>query len=124
MEARFGPIDTTRIQILAIAGSVILLFAIFELLRRGKLREEYSFIWISSALVLLFFSIFRGAFDFIAHSLGVAYSPALLILVILLFGMLMLIHFSIIISRLTGENKALSQELAIQGHKIKEMEKE
>lgn len=123
MESRFGQIDTSRIQILAIAGSVILLFGIFEMLRRRKLREEYSFIWITSVLVLLFFSIFRGAFDYIAHALGVAYSPALLILVILLFGMLMLIHFSIIISRLTGENKALSQELAIQGEKLRQMEK-
>jgi hypothetical protein len=124
MEARFETIDTSRIQILAIAGSVILLAAVIELVRRGRLREEYSFVWIVSSLLLLFFSIRRGAFDYIAHSLGVAYSPALLTLVMLMAGMLILIHFSIIISRLAGENKKLAQELAIQAERIREMEKQ
>jgi hypothetical protein len=123
MEVQFEPVDTSRIQILAIMGSIVMLAGVIELVRRGKLREEYSFVWIISSLILLFFSIFRNAFNRIAHSLGVAYSPALLILVMLMAGMVILVHFSIINSKLVSENKKLAQELAIQGERLRSLEK-
>lgn len=121
MTPAFEPVDTTRIQILAVAASLALIASVFELIRRGKLREEYSLLWFLSSVVLLFFSLWRGAFDYIAHRLGIAYSPALLILVMLFFGMLLMVHFSIVVSRLTGENKRLAQELALLNLKLAEL---
>jgi len=117
----FEAVDTSRIQILAVAASLGLILAVFELIRRGKLREEYSLLWLLSCLGLLFFSIWRGVFDYLAHQLGIAYSPALLILVVLFFGILLMVHFSIVISRLTGENKRLAQELALLDQRIEEL---
>jgi hypothetical protein len=122
METSLKAIDTSRIQILAIIGSVLLIATIFELVRRGRLREEYALMWFISSFVLLFFSIWRSALDFIAHRLGVAYSPALLLLVMLLFGFLILVHFSIAISKLTGENKRLAQEMALLVEQMKHPE--
>ncbi len=113
MQSAFEPVNTLRIQIIAIAASLVLIVTIFELIRRGKLREEYSLIWFASSLVFLFFSIWRGALDTIAHRLGIAYAPALLLLLMLFFGILLLVHFSMAISRLTSENKRLTQEIAL-----------
>lgn len=109
----FQPTDTARAQVFAIIASIILLVSILELIRRGKLREEYSFIWLASAIVFLFFSIWRGAFEALGEFFGIAYRPALLILVILFFGFLILVRFSVVISTLTSENKRLAQEMAL-----------
>ena len=48
-----------RIQIVAIVLSVLFLFAVLELVRRRKLIEEYSFLWIVVAVLLLAVSIWR-----------------------------------------------------------------
>ena len=109
----FQPADTSRIQVFAIAASVLLLLSIFELIRRGKLREEYSLVWLGSAILFLFFSVFRGAFEAVGEFFGIAYRPALLILVTLSVGFVLMVRFSVIISRLTAENKRLAQEMAI-----------
>jgi hypothetical protein len=109
----FQMADTSRAQVFAIAASVILVVFILELIRRGRLREEYSLIWLGSALVFLFFSIWRGAIDALGRFFGIAYRPALLILVIMGAGFVILVHFSVVISRLTAENKRLAQQFAI-----------
>jgi hypothetical protein len=109
----FSDVQTTRIQYIAIGLCVILIASVIGLIRKGRLREEYAFIWFGSALTLLFFSVFRRAFDAVARFLGIAYGPSFLLLVILFSGFLFLVHFSIVISRLTEENKRLAQEVAI-----------
>ena len=109
----FAPVRTENIQYIAIALSLALFVGVLELIRRGKLREEYSLIWLGSALVFLVFSIWRGAFDAIANFLGIAYGPSLLLLAILVSGFLLLVHFSIIVSRLSEREVRLVQELAI-----------
>ncbi len=116
----FSSVQTARIQYLAIAASIVLIVAIIELIRRGRLREEYAFVWLGAAVVFLVLSIWRELFDALARFLGIAYAPALLILVILFFGFIYLLHFSIVISRLTSENKKLAQELAIFAKLVEE----
>ena len=121
MESAAQTVDTFRIQILAIVASILLVGVIVELIRRGRLREEYSLIWFLAAIVFVYFSIWRGHMDALATRLGIAYGPALLILVTLFFGSALLIHFSIVISRLTGENKRLAQDMAILGLHVREI---
>jgi len=120
MSPDFASVDTSRIQILAVVASLVLIASILELIRRNRLREEYALLWLISSAVLLFFSLWRGAFDYVAHHLGIAYSPALLILAVLFFGIVLMVHFSIVISRLTGENKRLAQELALLALRLEE----
>jgi hypothetical protein len=118
----FSSVQTVRIQYISIAVCLILIAGIIELIRRGRLREEYAFVWLGSAIVLLALSIWRGAFDALARFLGIAYGPALLILVILFFGFVFLVHFSIVVSRLTSENKRLAQEIAMLTKLVEERE--
>lgn len=116
----FTSVQTERIQYLSIAACVVLIAVIVELIRRGRLREEYAFVWLGAALVFLALSIWRGAFDALARMLGIAYAPSLLILGILFFGFIYLLHFSITVSRLTSENKRLAQELALLAKRVEE----
>ena len=96
MEPGFAAVDTGRIQVIAITASVALIVIIFELIRRGKLRVEHSLIWFGSALVFLCFSIWQGSMDALAHTMGIAYAPALLILLMLFFFGILLFSFGVV----------------------------
>ena len=48
-----------RIQVVALAGSVLLLLLVLELVRRRRLAEEYSALWIVSAILLIGLSLRR-----------------------------------------------------------------
>jgi hypothetical protein len=93
--------------------SISLFLYIFYLVRKKKIKEEYSLLWLSSSLVFIVFSIWRHGLEFFAKLMGIAYPPAALFLILLLAIFLILIEFSINISRLTEENKILAQELAL-----------
>ncbi len=121
MENALESVQTFHIQVISVVASILLIVTIVELIRRGKLREEYSLVWFAAALVFVYFSIWRGHMEALALRMGIAYAPALLILLTIFFGSIWLIHFSIVVSRLTTENKRLTQEMAILGTRVREL---
>jgi hypothetical protein len=101
-----------RLQFLAIVASSGLVFVVFELLRRRRLIERYALLWLLSSLVLLVLSLWTGLLDRLSNTLGIAYPPNALFMVAFAFVLLLLLHFSIAISRLSSETKVLAQEIA------------
>jgi len=112
------PINFFSIQFFSITGSILFLTAIIELIRRKKLKEEYSLLWLFFGIVFLFVSIFRKVIDFISFVVGIAYPPAALFLIMIIALIVILIHFSVVISRLTDYSKNLVQELGLLKHEI------
>jgi hypothetical protein len=106
-------VQTIRIQILAIIGSVLLILFIVELIRRKRLREEFSILWLAMGVVFLVLSIFRGLLDKFSYAIGIGYPPAALFLVLIMGLAVILIHFSVAISRLTESQKKLVQEIGL-----------
>ncbi len=106
------------IQIISICGSVGLLIGIIELIRRNLLKERYAILWLFSAVVILVLSIWKKLLDKIAGLIGVAYPPSLLFLVAFIFFLLILLHFSIVLSTLSEKNKILAQDLALLRTKL------
>lgn len=117
-----GEVHTSRIQYIAIIGSALLLALILGLIRSRKIKEEYSLLWLIFGVVFLIFSIFREALEILARSVGIAYAPAALFLLLLIAIFFILIQFSVIISQLSDQNKKLNQEVGILRLKIKELE--
>ena len=110
-----------RIQIMAGTVSLILLGIIFELIRRRRLKEEYSLLWLVSGILILVISIFPKLFEVIAKMMGMYYLTALLVLCFL-FLLMIVLHFSTVISQLSERNKDLTQELAIMDYKLKQID--
>ena len=102
-----------RVTVLSICASSALFLYILEMVRRRKLREEYSILWLAGSLVILVLSLKQNWLDRIALAVGIAYPPSFLFLVGILFILLILIHFSITISRLHQTNKKMAQEIAL-----------
>jgi hypothetical protein len=101
-----------RIQIVAILGAAALLLVVLELVRRRRLLERYALLWLLSSIVLLGLAIWRGVLEQIAEAIGVAYPPNALFLIAFLFILLLLLHFSVVVSRLADQTKVLAQRLA------------
>ena len=101
------------IKILAVAGSSAVMVAVIELIRRGRLKEKYSLLWLFAGSVLLLLSASRDLLNYISRLLGVFYPPSLLFLLAFLFLLLITLHFSVVVSGLSEKNKQLAQELAM-----------
>jgi hypothetical protein len=111
----------TKLQLFAIAASGILLLIIFELLRRRRLIERYALIWLGSGVVLLVLAVWTGLLEIVSRALGIAYPPNALFAFAFGFVLLLLLHFSIAISRLSGETKVLAQDVARLDRELREL---
>ena len=109
------------ISIAATVIAVALLLVVFELIRSRRLRERYALLWLATGLVLVALSAWRGGLNTIAGWFGVrGYPPAVLFAVGLLFVIVVLLHYSTVISRLADQNTTLAQRLALLESRIDE----
>ena len=102
-----------RIQIVSIVASGLLLFVVLELVRRRAFLERYALLWLFSGLVLLGLSLWKGALEDLADLVGIAYPPNALFLIAFGFVLVLLLHFSLAVSRLSDQTKVLAQRLAL-----------
>lgn len=102
-----------RIQIISVATSLLIFVVVINLVRRRKLKTEYSLIWISVSLIFIILSFWRQGIDWLASLFGIAYAPSVLFIILLIGIILLLIEFSIIISKQAEKIKVLAQDLAL-----------
>jgi len=114
---------TSTVQVVAIAVSAALLAVVIELVRRRKLTEEYSFVWILCAIALLSLSLWRDLLHVVAHWLGVFYPPAVLLLVLTVFVFVACLYFSVVVSRQRQQIERLAEEQAILAARQRELER-
>lgn len=104
------PIET---RLVAVGGSLAMLALIVELVRRRRLKEEYSVLWIVTALILLLLSSWYGLLLAITKAIGAVLPTSTLFFAGLMFVMVMLLHFSVRVSQLERTVTTLVQELGI-----------
>jgi len=98
--------------------AVVIALVVVFYIRRWRLREEYSLLWLFLSAALIVLTIDQGVMEWAADRLDVAYSPAVLFFLALAFVAVMLFHYSLEISRLSDQNKMLAQELGILRAKV------
>ncbi|MGZ4056338.1 MAG: DUF2304 domain-containing protein [Bacteroidia bacterium] len=108
-----------RIQAIAIVTSILFLLYIVRLIVKGKLREEYSIVWIICTVVLILFSFWRDGLAVVSDIVGV-YSPPNLVFIAAIFAVFIyLLHLSVVVSKLQSQNKQLAQDIALLKEKMK-----
>jgi hypothetical protein len=113
-----------RVQIVALVVSILLLLGVLELVRRRKLTEEYAFLWIVGALMLVGLSAKRDLLDTTAHWLGVYYPPMVLLMVLIFMVFVALLGFSLVVSKQRQQIERLIEETAILGAELRELRSE
>lgn len=111
-----------RIQVVAIAGAVVLLVVVLELVRRRRLMERYALLWLLSAVVILGLAVWQDALERIASAMGIVSAPNALFFVAVAFILLLLLHFSAAMSRLSDQSKVIAQRHAILEQRVRELE--
>jgi hypothetical protein len=111
-----------RIQLVAIIAAGVLLFGVLELVRQRKLLERYALGWMCAAVLLLILAIWNGALTSIANLVGIATPSNALFFVAVGAIILLLLHFSVAVSRLQDQTKILAQRLALVEERMKPLE--
>lgn len=111
-----------RIQLVAILAALILLLSVLEMVRRRRLMERYALLWLLSALVLLGLAVWSDVLKTVSHAIGIVYPPNALFLVAFGFVLLLLLHFSSVVSRLGDQTKVLAQRLALVEERLQRQE--
>jgi hypothetical protein len=114
-------VDVSRLQILAIVVTGGLFVLVFELVRQRRLLERYALLWLFSSAILLGLSVWRGALEELASAVGIFYAPSALFAVAFGFVLVLLLHFSLVISRLAEQTKVLAQRVGLLQHEVDEL---
>ena len=102
-----------RIQIVAIVATAALFVVLLELVRRRRMLERYAILWLFCSVALLGLSVWKGLLTDLAHAVGIFYAPSALFVIAFGFVLVLLLHFSIAVSKLAEQNKVLAQRLAL-----------
>jgi hypothetical protein len=111
-----------KVSIAGVIASLLLILLIFELVRSRRLRERYALLWLLTGIVMLVLSAWRQGLNTIAGWVGVSQPVALLFAVAGMFVILVLLHYSTVISKLADQNTVLAQRLALLEQELSEQQ--
>jgi hypothetical protein len=114
--------DLTLERGLAIAGTLGLLLFVFELVRRKHLSERYAILWLLAAVTLFVLAAWKGLLTTLSNDVGISYPPSALFAVAIGLIVILLMYFSLVVSRLSDQNKILAQRLALLQRRVEEGE--
>ena len=101
------------ISVFVIVVAVVIALVVLAYIRKWRLREEYSILWLLLAAAMVLLASFEGITVWVADRLDVAYAPSILYFVALAFIAAMLFHYSLEISRLSDQSRRLAQEVSL-----------
>ncbi len=107
-----------RQEFMAILLAIGLMVVIFELVRRRKLREEYSWLWMLTGVTILILAIWHGLLISITRLIGAALPASTILFFGVFFLILINLYFSVKLSKVSDQVKELTQKLAILGEKV------
>jgi hypothetical protein len=112
-----------RNKVIALVVGLWMLFLIIELVRRRKLREEYSWLWLMTGSVILLLTLWFDLLKWMTELVGAVSPSSTIFLFAFLFLVFISLHFSVVISKLTDRNKELAQRYALLELEIHELKK-
>ena len=111
-----------HLRILIAVSCVLVLFFIFECIRKEKLKEKYAILWIAAGGTTLVFGVWPDLLFFISNTLKLHYLSTLSFIIIV-FLILIILHFTVVISNLSDRTKSLIQDISLLELEIKDLKK-
>ncbi len=113
---------TLHQTIFALVTSLVAFLFVLELVRRRRLREEYSWLWLLTAGAMVALVVWYRLLIVMTHLVGAVTPLNTLLVCAVLFLFAIAVHYSVIISRLATQVKNLAQELALLSSRVEERE--
>jgi hypothetical protein len=116
----FSALVGQRFEVIVMA--LLTCAVILELIRRKHLMERYAILWLFLGITIVILAAWKGLLTTLSHAAGIYYPPAALFAVAFLFVLALLLHFSLVLSRLSNQNKILAQRMALLQQRLEEKE--
>ena len=100
-------------QLASIVFAVVVFLIVFEMVRRRLLRERYALLWLGAALALIVLAAWQGLLADIATAVGIATPSNAFFVIAFAFLLLLVLHFSTVVSKLSDETRILAQRVAL-----------
>ena len=114
-----------KVELVMLVVPAALFAVVVELVRRRRLREDYSLLWLVTFGVLVLFAVFPNSLlDGLADLMGIFYPPAALFVVGFGLMLLVLLQFSLVITRLAQQNKQSAQRITLLSARVRELEQQ
>lgn len=107
----------------AIVFSVSFVIIIVNLVRKEKLDEKYSILWLFTGVIIFIVSLFPEIITIISKMFNVFYPPALLFLFTIIILGTCIIHISVVITKQNKMIVRLNQEISILKEKVERNKK-
>ena len=108
-------------KVFALFVSVLVFTFIVNMVRKRRLREEYSVLWLATSVVMFVLILRYQWLVYLTRFIGATTTTTTLFLFALIFLILLSVQFCIKISRLTDQVKNLSQENALMKLEIENL---
>jgi len=102
-----------NVYTLSIIFSVTFLFVVIEMVRKNRIQERYSLLWIFMSIILLVLSSSPYFINTLADLLDIVNPPSLLFLFGLIYLLIYNLHITAVISKQSEKITRLAQELAL-----------
>lgn len=109
-----------RASVIAAIVALGLLAVILELIRSRRLQERYALLWLLTGGALFVFAVWRDALNVVAGAVGIHYPPSALFVLGAFFILLVLLHYSTVISDLSEKNRMLAQRLSLLENELEQ----
>jgi hypothetical protein len=116
---QFGFTMSHRIGLMVF--SILLFILVLELVRRRLFKERYALLWLATAGCGVIVGLFPGIIVWFSKVMHVQFLTVFFVLA-LLFLLGLVLSFSVVISSLSEQNRALAQELALLANRLKDVE--
>lgn len=115
----------SRAELVMLVIPIVLFVVVLEMVRRRRLREDYSLLWLGMLAALIGLAFFRNTLlDTIANAMGIFYPPSALFVLGLGMVTLILLQFSVVISKLARQNQQAAQHIALLSTRVHELEEQ
>jgi hypothetical protein len=110
-----------HMQLLIGVVSIVFFLVTFEFIRKRYLREEYAILWLLTSSAIAVLSLWPGLVEILSRVTGFYYLTAVVVIVFV-FLVYILMHYSIVISSIKEVNKELAQRYALLELKVRQLE--
>jgi hypothetical protein len=111
----------SRTQVIVAVGAVLLALYVLDLVRRRRLSEDFSLLWVISTAVVAVLGFSTPVLVWVSRVLGIRYENSTVFAVGLAFSLAVLLHLSVRLSRLGQENRTMARELALLRRELEEL---
>jgi len=113
-----------RAQMVAAFLALCMFLLAVDLVRRHRLKEEYSLLWIGVTAGMALLALWGDLLLGITRLVGAMNANSIIFLFGLGFLTLVAVHYSVRLSELTDRNKDLAQSVAILTSEVESLRKE